>query len=65
VETIGGIRTRLTVVIIEHKISKIVDLVDRLSVMNEGRLICEGTPDQVLSDPHVRECYWGKDGASC
>jgi branched-chain amino acid transport system ATP-binding protein len=65
VETVGGIRSRLTVVIIEHKISKIVDLVDRLSVMNDGRLICEGTPDQVLSDPHVRECYWGKDGASC
>jgi branched-chain amino acid transport system ATP-binding protein len=65
VETIDGIRSRLTVVIIEHKISKIVGLVERLSVMNEGRLICEGAPDQVLSDPHVRECYWGKEGASC
>jgi ABC-type branched-subunit amino acid transport system ATPase component len=65
VETIDGIRSRLTVVIIEHKISKIVGLVERLSVMNEGRLICEGAPDQVLSDPMVRECYWGKEGASC
>ncbi len=65
VETIDDIRGRLTVVIIEHKISKIVGLVERLSVMNEGRLICEGTPDQVLSDPVVRECYWGKEGASC
>jgi branched-chain amino acid transport system ATP-binding protein len=65
VETIREIRSRLTVVIIEHKISKIVDLVERLSVMNEGRLICEGTPDDVLRDPQVRECYWGKEGAAC
>jgi branched-chain amino acid transport system ATP-binding protein len=65
VETIDGIRSRLTVVIIEHKISKIVGLVERLSVMNEGRLICEGAPDQVLSDPLVRECYWGKESAPC
>jgi ABC-type branched-subunit amino acid transport system ATPase component len=65
VETIRGIRNRLTVVIIEHKISKIVDLVERLSVMNEGRMICEGTPDEVLCDPQVRECYWGKERAAC
>ena len=65
VEMIRGLRSRLTVVIIEHKISKIVDLVERLSVMNEGRLICEGTPDDVLCNPQVRECYWGKEGAAC
>jgi branched-chain amino acid transport system ATP-binding protein len=65
VEMIRGIRSRLTVVIIEHKISKIVELVERLSVMNEGRLICEGTPDDVLCNPQVRECYWGKEGAAC
>jgi len=41
-----------------------VELVERLSVMNEGRLICEGTPDDVLCNPQVRECYWGKEGAA-
>jgi branched-chain amino acid transport system ATP-binding protein len=65
IETIRALRSRLTVVIIEHKISKVVDLVERLSVMNEGRLICEGAPDNVLRDPQVRECYWGKEGAAC
>lgn len=54
------IKKNLTLVIIEHKLSKIVNLVDRLCVMNEGSFICEGKPDQVLSDPTVRECYWGK-----
>lgn len=54
------IKQNLTLVIIEHKLSKIVDLVNRLCVMNEGSIICEGEPRQVLDDPTVRECYWGK-----
>ena len=62
---IHQVRKDFTMVIIEHKISKIVDLVERLSVMNEGRVIAEGLPDQVLKDPAVRECYWGKEGSRC
>jgi branched-chain amino acid transport system ATP-binding protein len=54
------IKKNLTLIIIEHKLSKIVHLVDRLCVMNEGNFICQGAPDQVLSDQTVRECYWGK-----
>lgn len=65
VKLIGEIRRQFTVVIIEHKISKILELVERLSVMNEGRLICEGSPAEVLSDPRVRECYWGKEAPAC
>jgi len=52
---------KVTIAIIEHKISAIVDFIDRLSVMNEGRLICEGNPSDVLKDPVVNECYWGKE----
>ena len=62
---IREVRKNFTMVIIEHKISKIVDLVERLSVMNEGRIIAEGLPDQVLKDPAVRECYWGKEESRC
>ncbi|MHB1005565.1 MAG: ABC transporter ATP-binding protein [Chloroflexota bacterium] len=62
---IHRVRKGFTMVIIEHKISKIVDLVERLSVMNEGRVIAEGLPDQVLKDPAVRECYWGKEESRC
>lgn len=56
------IKKDLTLVIIEHKLSKILNLVDRLCVMNEGSFICEGDPEHVLCDPFVRECYWGKGG---
>ena len=59
-EILYRIKKSLMLVIIEHKLSKIVDLVDRLCVMNEGKFICEGDPDNVLNDATVRECYWGK-----
>jgi branched-chain amino acid transport system ATP-binding protein len=59
-DLLNRIKKNLTLVIIEHKLSKIVNLVNRLSVMNEGNFICEGEPHHVLRDPSVRECYWGK-----
>jgi len=64
-DLIRQVKQNFTLVIIEHKISKIVDLVERLSVMNDGEIICEGEPEKVLSDPAVRECYWGKEENSC
>jgi branched-chain amino acid transport system ATP-binding protein len=60
IDLLQRIKKDLTLVIIEHKVSKIVNLVDRLCVMNEGNFICEGNPDHVLCDSSVRECYWGK-----
>jgi len=59
-DLLNRIKKNLTLVIIEHKLSKIVNLVNRLCVMNEGSFICEGEPDHVLCDPSVRDCYWGK-----
>jgi len=59
-EILHRIKKSLMLVIIEHKLSKIVNLVDRLCVMNEGKFICEGDPEHVLNDTIVRECYWGK-----
>ena len=45
-EILHRIKKDLTLIIIEHKLSKITNLVDRLCVMNEGSFICEGEPDQ-------------------
>lgn len=65
IELLHRVKKDFSLVIIEHKISKILDLVERLSVMNEGRLICEGEPVSVLGDREVRECYWGAEDKAC
>ena len=56
---VKAIQGGLSMVIIEHKISHLLDVVSRLSVMHEGKIIAEGQPGQVLEDPTVRRVYWG------
>ena len=52
------ISKRITLVLVEHKVSWIEKLVNRLVVMHEGRIISEGAPQKVLNDPLVQEVYW-------
>jgi branched-chain amino acid transport system ATP-binding protein len=64
-EVLGLVRRiqgTLSIVIIEHKISHLVDLASRLSVMHGGRFIAEGKPSEVLGDATVRQVYWGGEG---
>ncbi len=62
---INDLRDHLTLVIIEHKISRLVGLVGRLSVMHQGRIIADGAPKDVLCDPTVRRVYWGESNQIC
>lgn len=48
-----------TFLIIEHELESLSNLVDRLIVMNQGRVLTEGDPDVVLDDEDVIEAYLG------
>jgi len=50
----------MTVVMIEHDMGVVMDISDRVLVLDFGRRIAEGAPDAVLADPAVRAAYLGE-----
>ncbi|MDP2697338.1 ABC transporter ATP-binding protein [Thalassospira sp.] len=51
----------MTVVMIEHDMGVVMDISNRVMVLDFGRKIAEGTPDQVMANAHVRKAYLGED----
>jgi len=49
----------ITLVIIEHDMDVALGLADRVTVMNRGQVMVEGTPDEVQRNPQVRDVYFG------
>jgi len=47
--------------IIEHKLSELMKIVDRVIVLNFGQVIAQGTPEEVTKNPVVIEAYTGKE----
>jgi branched-chain amino acid transport system ATP-binding protein len=64
-EEIRNIRQRgYGVFMIEHDMRFVMGLCVRIAVLNFGRIIAEGTPDQIRNNPEVIEAYLGKEDAA-
>lgn len=50
-----------TILLIEHKMKMILGLSDRILVLHHGRLIADGSPQHIQTDPEVRRVYLGQN----
>ncbi|MCI8455235.1 MAG: ABC transporter ATP-binding protein, partial [Lachnospiraceae bacterium] len=53
-------RQGIGIVLIEHKMDMIMNVCDHIVVLNFGKMIAHGTPDEVSEDEAVIEAYLGR-----
>jgi branched-chain amino acid transport system ATP-binding protein len=61
VRFLGGLKGRVTIVLVEHDMDAVFTLADRISVMVDGRIIATGTPEEVRRNAEVRRAYLGEE----
>jgi branched-chain amino acid transport system ATP-binding protein len=54
------IAQRATVLLIEHNMEVVLSLAGRVTVMDAGSILAEGTPDEIAKDPAVQKAYLGR-----
>jgi len=59
IELVREIAKSATVLLIEHNMPVVMQLADRITVFNAGRILAEGTPEQVRANTQVQEAYLG------
>lgn len=52
-------KSGITMIWIEHVVHALLSLADKLLVINFGKTLCEGLPQEVMQDPEVRRVYMG------
>jgi len=55
----------ISIIMIEHRLRELFRLVSRVLVLNFGQKLAEGTPEQVMARPEVRDAYLGTEEIAC
>jgi branched-chain amino acid transport system ATP-binding protein len=59
-DTVAALPADVSVVLIEHDMDLVFSFASRITVLVNGAVLTEGTPEQIAADPHVRAVYLGE-----
>ncbi|MFT3962787.1 ABC transporter ATP-binding protein [Propionivibrio sp.] len=66
IELIGKLKARgMSVLIVEHNMKVVMNACDRITVIDMGKFLAEGTVQEIRNDPNVIKSYLGKRGHAC
>ncbi len=63
VDLIRKVSADRTILMVEHNLSVVADLSDTITVMQRGRILAEGSYQEMANDPRVQEAYVGTPDA--
>jgi branched-chain amino acid transport system ATP-binding protein len=61
VELLEELRGEVTIMLIEHDMDLVMELVDSLTVLHHGEIIAEGSPEEIKQNEQVQEVYFGRE----
>jgi len=59
-DLVRDVAQNATVLLIEHNLEVVMELADRITVMDRGSVLAEGTPSDIAQHPAVRRAYLGQ-----
>ncbi len=62
---IRQLKTEVTILLVEHDMGAVFSLADRITVLVYGQAIASGTPDEIRTNPAVRQAYLGDEANGC
>jgi branched-chain amino acid transport system ATP-binding protein len=58
-EFMKGLSSQLTLIVVEHDMDVVLSISDHIIVMHQGRILAQGTPDEIRGNEKVQEAYLG------